>query len=110
MTRWLNLAFRKSSLSNHPRHKMAAVVVRGGAVLSAVPNLSRRWCHAEARCLARARGADSNGARGATIFVVHGKGNCSKPCPRCEALIREAGIKKAVYFGTSGQIIEECFA
>ncbi len=78
---------------------MAAVVVRGGAVLSLAANHREAGKHAEYRALNRIRDV-----QGATIYVMRKNKLTSKPCPKCRQLLLERGIKKAVYINTDGHI------
>ncbi len=99
MNRWLALAHKLSFDSCHRREQMAAVIVRGGAVLSLASNHSKRYGHAEARALSRAKDVE-----GATVYVMRKNKLTSKPCPNCRQLLIEAGIAKAVYVNVDGHV------
>jgi deoxycytidylate deaminase len=99
MTRLLNIAYKATRLSTHPFHQMAAVVARGGSILAVEPNLERLGAHCERRAL-----RPHLNLAGATIVVVRANRGVSRPCPRCMAAIRAAGIKKVVYVDFDGEV------
>lgn len=99
MSRHLSLALRLTSKSGHPKYKMAAVLIKGGAVVSVAVNLHRWGKHAEVRCL-------RPGVTGDLLVVARKGGRCSKPCPSCEKAIRKAGVAKVVYIDWSGDTVE----
>lgn len=102
MYRWFALALRLAKLSNHPKHKLAAVVVKGGSVLSQAVNLHTWGKHAERRALS----ACSN-TEGATLIVARHNSSMSKPCPICLMYIKEAGISKIVYANWDSELCIE---
>lgn len=109
MKSWYNLAYKTALKSNHEKHRMGAVIVQGGRVISHSPNgHSRRWGlekfsrHAEARALSRLECLE-----GATIIVARVNNGCSKPCDRCQERIRKAGISKIVYVNHDGNLVCE---
>ena len=88
------------------RQKHGALVVKNNQVVSAGVNLSKgtadvHWplasVHAEERAISQA-GRD---ARGATLYVARvnrlGETRMSKPCERCAAVIRKAGIARIIH-------------
>lgn len=96
MSRFLDLAYRvalkdwsKRPMSEKSK-RMAAVVVRGGQVLSFATNHHHR--HAEARAL-----RPHMDYTGATVYVMRLNKKVSKPCPECQNALKAAGIRKAVY-------------
>lgn len=99
----LRLAHKESFKGNHgiPNFRMAAAVVKGGAVLSKACNWD--WNHAESRALKRF----GTCFEGATIFVARRNMGCSKPCKDCMEKIIEAGISTVVYVNKNGDIIKE---
>jgi len=106
MKSWYNLAYKTALKSNHEKHRMGAVIVQGGRVISHSPNgHSRRWGlekfsrHAEARALSRLECLE-----GATIIVARVNGLMSRPCPACLKLIKKAGISKIVFADWNGDI------
>ncbi len=102
MVSWLKFAMKLTNKSTHPRYRHASVIVRGGRVLSHAANTGRRTRHAELRSIDRA--ADLTGA---TLYSVRDPGGCSRPCPRCERAIREAGIARVVYYDCGGNVVSE---
>lgn len=99
MNRLLEIAYKATKGSTHPQHQMAAVVARGGSILSVEPNLSRWDGHCERRAL-----RPHQDMTGATIVVVRSNRGISKPCEECMAAIKAAGIKKVVYIDREGQV------
>lgn len=92
MNRWLKTAYRMATKSTHPHHKMGAVVVRGGAVLSSAANLGSWGRHAEVRAL-----RPHTDYTGATVYVVRLNGRVSEPCEVCKETLERAGVKEVVY-------------
>lgn len=102
MNTWLNLAFRISRRSKHPKQRMAAVVVLGGRVLSLAVNSPRWGHHAELRAIARA-----TCTAGATMVVSRSTGDgLAKPCVMCAKAIRAAGFARVVYSTATGYLEE----
>jgi deoxycytidylate deaminase len=102
MKKLLHIAYKAARASTHPLHQMAAVVVRGGAVIAVEANLERLGGHCERRALRPH--ADLTGA---TLAVVRIGGGVSRPCPRCRAAIQAAGIKKLVYVDFERKVVIE---
>jgi deoxycytidylate deaminase len=98
--KWLELARKLSLSSTAIQQKMAAIVVKGGSVLSVGVNHKMR--HAEARAL-----RPHMDLAGATIYVARQNGRCSRPCPDCHRKIRQAGIDRAVYVSWDGLVVTE---
>ncbi len=101
MTKWVRLAQKRLSLSTHPKHRLVAVIVRSGCVLSHASNSHRWGHHAERRALLRASG-DLDGA---TMIVVRDGLALAKPCLACQEAIKLAGISK-VYYSNNGTLEE----
>lgn len=102
MSRWYDLALRVTEDSSHPKHHMAAVVARGGVVLSVATNGRRERQHAEARALRACKDA-----HGATVYVAREGGRASRPCPRCMQELRLAGVQKVYWADWQGNLNEE---
>ena len=100
--RYYEVALKLCNSSNHIKHKMAAVVVRGGAVLSKATNKSAWGAHAEKRAL-----QNLNCAKGAIIFIARNRNRMSRPCTECLNLIKALGIKKIIYSDWDGNLITE---
>lgn len=99
MTKLLDIAYKATKGSTHPIHQMAAVVMRGGAILAVESNLGRRGGHCERRVL-----RPHQDLTGATIVVVRANRGVSKPCCSCMNAIAAAGIKKVVYVDFGGVV------
>jgi pyrimidine deaminase RibD-like protein len=96
--RFIRLANKAAEDSKHHQHMMAAIVTKGGAVLSMEANAESGRGHAEARALRPHRNY-----KGATIYIVRLNGRrISKPCPACTQKIIEAGISTVVFVDTDG--------
>lgn len=98
--RFYEIALRLSKKSPHKQHRMAAVVVRGGAIVACATNGNKWKRHAEIRCL-------KFGVSGDMIVVARAGNRMSKPCSMCLHAIKEAGIKRIVYSGWDGILREE---
>ena len=95
-------ALRLTRRSTHRRHALACVVVRGGAILSAAANGSRKGQCAERRALRRK--ARYGCFAGAELYVARSNGLCSKPCGDCQRAIARAGIKSVWYVNANGEM------
>jgi deoxycytidylate deaminase len=100
--RYLELAHKLTSRSSAIQQRMAAVIVRGGAVIS--QGWNRGWNHAERRAI-----RPHMDYTGATIYVMRHNGRCSRPCLDCQDLIIRAGIKRAVYVSREGHTVTEVY-
>ena len=102
-----------TALESECRQRVGAVAVKGGAILAKATNRDyndpafleedkvkdHASICAERRVLALLSEA---AAKGSTIFVVRaarqdGGYACSKPCSRCQKVMRAMGVKKCVY-------------
>lgn len=101
MRRWYDLALRLCRESQHSK-RMAAVVVRGGNVLSCGVNRKERYQHAEIRAL-RKKGDFA----GATIFIARDGNRMSRPCDMCLDIIRKAKIRQIVYANWDREVVIE---
>jgi deoxycytidylate deaminase len=106
--RFLNLAVRVAS-SSEMRQRHGAVVVKSGRVLAVGVNKFRNHpaqtasdrvkkdcsVHAEVDALSRCD------PRGASVFVARvnnaGTIRYSRPCARCQQVLKAAGVKKVVW-------------
>jgi len=80
---------------------MAAIVYRGGRVLSQATNGARTGRHAELRAIARDRDLS-----GASIVVARPGGErYSRPCRVCFLTIRDAGIKRMGFLDEVGKLV-----
>ena len=102
-----------TALESECKQRVGAVAVKGGAILARAANRDyndpafleedKVKAHAsicaERRVLAMLSEA---AAKGCTIYVVRaarvdGSYVCSKPCSRCQKVMKAMGVKKAVY-------------
>jgi tRNA(Arg) A34 adenosine deaminase TadA len=94
----LKLAAKVAAGSKHPQHPMAAILLRGGAVVAAEANGGAGRGHAEARVL-----RPHLDARGTHLIVLRLNGRrVSRPCDRCIAKIQLAGVKRVSFVDTDG--------
>jgi len=115
------VASKVAMKSPHHQHKLGAVIVKSGRVLSTGFNRLRPnsflgvdTLHAEEaailKLLQKQRLHDLSGAEiYVTRFTRGGAVGIAKPCHRCEDLIRSVGIKRIFYTdysGTSEQKVE----
>ncbi len=100
MNNYIELAYKATSGSTHKQQHMAAVVVRGGAVLSIAHNM-----HNRNKCCERRALRPHLDLKGATIIVVRKNRGISKPCKLCQDAIKRAGIKKVVYIDQHGDVV-----
>ena len=100
MNNYIALAHKIAARSTHPHHHMAAVVIKGGSILSTAHNTSRWGGCCERRALRPHLDLED-----AIIIVVRRNGGMSKPCKHCQQAILLAGIKKVVYVGRDGEIV-----
>jgi deoxycytidylate deaminase len=101
MSKFLKIAYKMADRSGADNHKLAALVVRGGAIISSSTNLGRYGRCAERRAL-----RPHLDLEGCTLYVVRAKGYVSKPCGKCMRAIAEAGIKWVVYINELRQVEE----
>lgn len=110
--KFIHLALVTAELSIHPRFRLGAVIVQGPRVLSLginslrshprqinpYTNLQGLSIHAELAAILRCKNT-----RGADLFVGRilrdGSPALAKPCHSCQAIIREAEIRR-VYYST----------
>jgi deoxycytidylate deaminase len=102
MKRWFKLALKHSKRSTHKKHKLGAVIVRSGSVLSAAANLGAWHRCSELRAIKK-----KYDYTGATIVVARSNMGCSKPCEKCQVFIKNAGIKTMGYINTDGVFVME---
>lgn len=95
------IALSRTNRSTHKKHQMAAVIVRGGAILSWATNKSSRGDHAEKRAIHRTKDL-----KGSTIYIARRTGRTSKPCSSCFELIKNSGIKEVVFINEENEIVK----
>ena len=91
--------------STHAKHKMAAVIIRGGAIIAKAANKGIWGEHAEKRALQSAN--DPRAFKGGIIIIARSNNKMSKPCEECFNLIKSAGIKKIIYLDWEGDLVIE---
>jgi cytidine deaminase len=89
--------------SNHPCHKHAAMVFRGGNLVSSGSN--HETVHAEVQALKKLWPDHRAGTTVVSIRMTRGGVlGMAKPCAACEKFMREAGVKKVIYSNALGQM------
>lgn len=113
----IRIATKQALKSPFLRHRLGAVVVKGGRVLSTGYNeirytkeLRNSTLHAEeAAILNLLKRRKLHELNGASIYVSRitpgGRTACSKPCNRCMDLIRSVGIER-IHFTTDQEQME----
>ena len=112
-------AFQQANKSKHNQHKVGAVVVKGGRVLSTGFNAMRPssllgtpTLHAEGAAILKLMKARRlHDLSGSDIYVTRftrgGAVGCAKPCPACHALIESVGIRRIYYTDITGTSVEK---
>lgn len=94
------MAIKEAAKARH-HHQLAAILVRGGKIISIAHNHSH--VHAEHAALNRAW---RSGTDGATMYVIRVKRSSSiglaKPCKMCIDRMVQAGVRKVVYTDNDG--------
>lgn len=89
--------------ARHQAHRHAAVVYRGGCVVST--GVNHDTIHAEVQALKKLW---PDHRRGTTVVSIRmtrgGKLGLAKPCAECEAYMREAGVKTVLYSNAQGKM------
>jgi pyrimidine deaminase RibD-like protein len=83
-----------------PMKRMAAMIVKGGKVLSIAAN--HRNKHAECRAI-----RPHEDYVGASIVVARVNNRISRPCSKCMEKILAAGIRTIIYINRSGNLVKE---
>lgn len=82
--------------SPHPRYRHGAIALKGGSIVG--KGYNHHGVHAEHSCLS---GIWPNKRKGLVVWVGRitkaGQWADSKPCEKCEELLREAGVRKVIY-------------
>jgi dCMP deaminase len=114
--KFFDLAKTLSKHSDHPQHKLGAVITRGNKVVSIGYNKNKThtksnhcWkrLHAEISAIIKAR----QDLTGCSIYIYREKKDGSfglaRPCHTCMLAIKEAGITKAHYTTEKGYTEEK---
>lgn len=110
--RYFDLAIRAARHSEHPKYRVGAVVERRGHILGVGFNSMKthpksntyfRRIHAELKAVLNAQ----EDVTGADIYVARlirpvGMG-CAYPCPACEAMLIESGIRRVYATNEKGE-------
>lgn len=99
--KYFKIALRLTRNSTHSKHKMAALIVRGGAILSQAANKHTWGEHAEKRALTLKR---ANKPEGATMYIAREGHKMSKPCNNCMKMIKSFRIKNIVFANWSKKL------
>jgi deoxycytidylate deaminase len=109
------IASKQSSKATGVKHKLGAVIVRGGRVLSTGYNeirysrfIGETTVHAEEAAIVkllsrRALGQLQNSEIYVSRVCPSGLAGLALPCPRCMELIRSVGIKRVHYTTDNGK-------
>lgn len=101
---YLNLIKKHAGKSWHWYYRHVAVVEKGGAVVAVGFNV-RGGTHAEVHALKKLWPSKRRGCRVWSLKLSNtGRLTMAKPCPACEAYLREQGIKTVLYSDSEGQI------
>ena len=111
-TKYFKLAKSLSYTSDYEQHKLACIITKKNRIISLGVNKRRthpksltryNFIHAE---LAAVLGVSRETLKGTTAYVYRERKDgtiaSSKPCPHCEQVLREAGIKKVYYTTENG--------
>lgn len=115
--KFFEIAKAASKHSDHPAHKLGAVIVKGNKIISVGFNKNKThtksnhaWkrLHAEISAILKAK----QDLTGCSIYVYretkNGDLGIAKPCSSCSAAIKETGIKKIYYTiqtGFTGELV-----
>jgi deoxycytidylate deaminase len=110
MKKMINIAYKATGNSTHANHQMAAIIIRGGAILSVAANTCGPGdleSYKGLYCCERKALRKHVDYSGATLIVVRANGKCSKPCTKCAVLIKAAKIKRVVYVNMAGKLVTQ---
>lgn len=98
-----NLALKLCGRSNHKQHYHGAVVVVGGSIVAMGFNHDKT--HAEVQALKKLWPDHRKGVKVYSFrFSKGGQWSMAKPCPKCEAFMRENGVKYVYYTTQTGSM------
>lgn len=113
------IASKEAVKSQHRQHKVGAVIVRGGNIVSVGYNqmrpssfLGTQTLHAEAAVILKLlKEGKLSTLAGSEIYVTRftkgGRVGLAKPCKDCELLIHSVGIRRIHYTNDSGETVTE---
>jgi len=108
------IAEKQALKSTHAKHRMGAVIVKGGRVLATGYNelrpssiIGRPTLHAEASAILKLLKENRlEDLIGSTLYVTRftrgGTISCSRPCEHCTNLIRSVGIRSVLFISEEG--------
>ncbi len=111
----IELATKVAHSGIHRQHRVGAVLTSGGNVISLGANNAKthpimrgfKTLHGEVAALIGTRWKDISGS---IVFVSRINGNgrvgLAKPCPTCQTILKEYGVRKAYYTVGDGTIGE----
>lgn len=101
----LGLARKLAGRSTHALFHHAAIVLKGGAILSTGYNFG--YQHAEIQALQALWPSKRRGTRVWSLrFTKTGRLANAKPCQDCERFLRENGVKVVYYSDQYGDIVK----
>lgn len=91
--------------SDHRNHKHAAIIIRGGAIISSGYNHGLK--HAEVHAVEKLWPGFAERAVLVTLRLTRSGFGMSRPCPECYQYLRGKGIRKVIYTGRDGTWVTE---
>jgi pyrimidine deaminase RibD-like protein len=89
--------------ARHGIYKHAAVVIRGGSIISIGVNHDQ--VHAEVAALKKLWPSERRGTKIVTLRLRKSGGlGIAKPCPACEQYMRDNGVKAVTYSDVDGNM------
>lgn len=95
---------RVAERSNHPDYKHAAIYIEGARILAHAANFDHK--HAEERCLRKVSKIGKRGVLLSGRVSPDGQLRMARPCSRCEASLRKAGVRLVRYTNELGEWVE----
>lgn len=97
------MALKLAKNARHKVHHHACLVYRGGALVAM--GVNHDFVHAEVSALNSLWPSERRGTKIVSIRVTRaGKLSMAKPCPKCEAYLRENGVKSVLYSTRDGRM------
>jgi cytidine deaminase len=99
------LANKLFAKAQHSCHRHAAIVYRGSNIVAA--GFNHDYIHAEVAALKKLWPDQRAGVRVVSLRITKaGNLGLAKPCPACEAFMRENGVKSVTYSDNDGKMIK----
>jgi deoxycytidylate deaminase len=98
----VKIAAKITAKSTHKQYNHAAIILKGGKIISAESNTDTM--HAEVMSINRAWKSKLNGTTMVVVRIRRDNGGLgmSKPCNKCLKKIKDSGIKKVIYSVNGG--------